>query len=124
MQNAELFRRGIVLPDNAEAEDGLRNNNVDESTSVQYLKIPDESFFEALWELQLFQEINARTGSLIDDYEEEFIDPPVIGRILNVVKEVRLKEGAQLPEIQSFLSNLSDLASKAAELQRGLLFVL
>jgi len=124
MQNSELYRRGVVLPATEEAEEKLRINDVDQQTPVEYLQIKDELLFELLWELQLFETINARTGSLIDDYEEEFIEPEDVGRIREAVDEILLKEGAQCSEIRSFLRELSRLAAKAERSQRALLFVL
>jgi hypothetical protein len=69
MQNSALFRRGVVLPLNEEAEEGLRYNDVNESTQAEYLEI-SRDLFSNLWEIGLFDEINRRCGSLIDDYEE------------------------------------------------------
>ncbi len=124
MQNAELFRRGIVVPCNSEAEELLRVNDVNEETPVRYLEIPDQSFFETLWALELFQGINTRSGSLIDDYEEEFIETGAIDSILESVDEVKSKKDAQNMEVQSFLSELFSLALESQKLQRPILFVL
>ncbi len=124
MQNSALFRRGIVVPSNSESEELLRVNDVNEQTLVRYLEIPDESFFEILWALGLFQEINARSGSMIDDYEEEFIETGAIGSILESVEEVKSKPNAQNMEVQAFLNELLSLALESQKLQRPILFVL
>jgi hypothetical protein len=72
LQNSELYRRGIVCPLTAEVEGLLRCSQGDLHCQVQLLSIDTEEFFESIWELGLFEEINQQTGALIDDYEEEF----------------------------------------------------
>jgi len=74
MQNSELFRRGVVLPFNEEAEELLKINEVEETTSVRYLEIEDEEGFENLWAVGIFQKINERVNGMIDDYEEHFLE--------------------------------------------------
>jgi hypothetical protein len=39
MQNSELYRRGFVVPLNKETELALVNNNVNEQTDVDFLKL-------------------------------------------------------------------------------------
>jgi hypothetical protein len=124
MQNAELFRRGVVLPLNLEAESGLRTNDIDENAAVRYLEIPDQSAFEALWASGLFQAINAKAGSLIDDYEEEFIETAAIDHVLQAVNEVRSSAKMLNAETQSFLAQLSDLVQESEQLKLPILFVL
>jgi hypothetical protein len=124
MQNSELFRRGVVLPLDLEAEKLLRVNEVSEEMAVRYVEIPDQSFFEILWNLGLFQAINARSGSLLDDYEEAFIEASAVNFVLDSIDEVKTKEEAQHIEVRSFLNELSRLAVASQELKRPLLFVL
>ena len=124
MQNSALFRRGVVLPLDSEAENLLRVNDVNESAAVRYLEIPDQSSFETLWALGLFQAINAKAGSMIDDYEEEFIETASIGHVLQAVNDVRSRAEPLNPETQSFLAQLSDLVQESEKLKLPILFVL
>lgn len=124
MQNSELFRRGVVLPLDTEAENRLRMNDVNESVAVRYLEIPDQSCFESLWDLGLFQAINAKAGTVIDDYEEEFIEVASVGHILQAVNEVRSRAESRNTATQSFLSRLSDLVKESEKLKLPILFVL
>lgn len=124
MQNSELFRRGVVLPLDSEAEERLRVNDVNESVAVQYLEIPDQPFFETLWALGLFQNINAKSGSMIDDYEEEFIEAAAITHVLQAVDEVRARAESPSIETLSFLNQLSSLAQESKKIKRPILFVL
>ena len=71
MQNSELFRRGVVVPLDDDALGRIRASNVLEHTSVKYAGIADGSDFEWLWERDFFARINAETGSMLDDYEED-----------------------------------------------------
>jgi hypothetical protein len=124
MQNSELFRRGVVLPHTSAAEASLRANDVDATTPVEFLAIPDQQFFEVLWELQVFHDINVRTGSLIDDYEECFIEQDALNKVVSTIDLIRTKSDAQTSNVASFLTTLSILAEKGRELGRPLLFVL
>jgi hypothetical protein len=124
MQNAELYRRGIVLPLDCDAEVSLRSNNVSETTNVRLLKIIGAEGFEALWRLGLFQEINARCATLLDDYEEEMIDPASVEVLLTIVDSISRAAVAQHPDVVEFLEGLRDLAQQASTLSRPLLFVL
>ncbi|MGY8770346.1 MAG: hypothetical protein ACKVH8_18175 [Pirellulales bacterium] len=124
MQNSELFCRGIVLPESLEAEDLLRKNNVTEETPVRYLEIPSQAFFEALWHLGLFSEINSKANSLIDDYEEEFIEAIAIDSVVQSVSKAMLTREAQTTEIQLFLNELLALALESKKTKRPLLFVM
>ena len=55
MQNSELFRRGIVVPLNKEAELALIKNQVDSSIEVKYYLFPDQQLFDSFWENGLFE---------------------------------------------------------------------
>ncbi|MEM1060469.1 MAG: hypothetical protein AAGK14_14740 [Verrucomicrobiota bacterium] len=124
MQNSELFRRGVVLPLNQEAENSLKANKVEEETSVRYLEIGDQDEFEAIWKARLFERINARTNGLIDDYEEYFVEAASMPAVLEAIEETRSENSTNCSEIDNFLTALSSLASEAALLERPLLFVL
>ena len=124
MQNTELYRRGVVLPLDNDAEEALRSNEVDEATNVRLLEIADEVQFEALWRLGLFKEINARCATMIDDYEQEIVEAASVERILAAIDAVARDAVIKHPEMAEFLEDLRDLARQAALSSRPLLFVL
>ena len=123
MQNSELFRRGVVLPLNEEAEESLKINDVEEKTSVRYLEIKDDEEFEALWIIGIFQKINERVDGLIDDYEEYFVEAKEMSKVSTAIDDVK---GANKLEdsVESFLISLSSMVLEADSIQRPLLFVL
>jgi hypothetical protein len=124
MQNAELYRRGVVLPLDRDAEESLRSNDVSQDTNVRLLKIAGAGGFEALWRLGLFREINARCSTLLDDFEEEIVDAASAEGIIDAVDSVTRDAAAQHPEVVVFLEGLRDLARQASTSSRPLLFVL
>jgi len=122
MQNSALFRRGIVLPLNDRAEEALRSNDVEKNTIVQHLPIPDDAFFEKLWKIGIFHEINQRCGSLIDDYEEEFIEVTRIPSLTEAIEKVS-GETTQA-DLKAFLTELHKLTTTASAIKRPVLFLL
>jgi len=122
MQNAELYRRGIVLPLNHNAEECLRANNVNASIHVRFLPISDDELFRVLCQLNLFNKINARCGTLVDDFEEEWIDASNTKKLLELVDSFAVV--SHNPNIINFLADLKLLAGQADALSRPLLFVL
>jgi len=123
MQPSALYRRGIVVPLNDDAEEKLRAYNVDSNTKVHVLSIPDQELFESLWRCGLFKEINQRCCALLDDYEEEIIEASSVAKISAAVGKVggTALEGSKE---RAFLRELDTLVSKAVELSRPMLFVL
>ena len=121
MQNSELYRRGVVVPLDEKAEQSLRVNDVDESANVRYLSV-DDRMFEMLREVGLFQEINSRCDSLLDDYEEEWIEATRVTEILVAIDSIADK-AAQQPMIVAFLEEIRLLVKEAATLSRPVLFV-
>jgi hypothetical protein len=124
MQNAELFRRGIVVPLDRDAEESLRVNNVNDSTNVRYLSIANDRMFETLWEVGLFREINSRCASLLDDYEEEMVETSSAAGILAAIESVAGNAAAQQPDVVKFLEDTRILVNEASTLSRPILFVL
>jgi hypothetical protein len=124
MQNSELFRRGIVVPLDRDAENSLRVNDVSRSTRVRYLGIANDQLFETLWKVGLFQAINAQCRSTLDDYEEGLIEPSSASGILTALELVASKPAAQQPEVARFLADARGLVNEAAMSLRPILFVL
>ena len=79
LQNSELYRRGIVMPMTQLACNSLLANDVDEDTEVRWLEIQGQRAFDDYWSSGVFQRINASAGTIIDDYEEEVVQPDLIG---------------------------------------------
>lgn len=124
MQNSYVYRRGVVLPLDDDAERALRASDVDDAVRARYLKIDDSGGFERLWDAGLFEEINARYGVLTGDYEEEFLEPGSMGRLLEAIDTMAAAAPATHPDVAGFLDKLRRLAQEAATLKRPLLFVL
>jgi hypothetical protein len=124
MQNSELFRRGVVVPLDDRAEESLRCNNVNTTTQVQYLPITNDSLFEGLWKSGLFHEIYKRCGTLIDDYEEAFVETSGMPGLTAAVEAVAEKEYGTQPDVYSFLVALHKLTTHASGIERPVLFVL
>jgi hypothetical protein len=120
MQPSELWRRGVVMALTAEAAEQIDAGNVDESTPVQFLPIPGEALFGELWGSGLFAAINRACGSLIDDYESEWLQPeqlPAAGRVVDALHRKR-PDG----EVGEFLRGLSALIGRAIEGRMRLYF--
>lgn len=123
MQNPEIYRRGIVIPLDDATEQALRTNKVCESTNVRLLKIADNSEFEAIWELGLFREINARCSTLVDDFEDEVVEPEFIGEVIAAIDSLE-PESKQNSKTEKLLEDLRNLAIQARRSDRPLFFVL
>jgi hypothetical protein len=124
MQNSELFRRGIILPLDDRAEQSLRLNAVDATTHVQKLRIKSDTLFDSLWNIGLFHDINQRCGTLIDDYEEEFVEASDVQNLMAAI-EVAVSKGDKLDSnARSFIADFQSLTIKALELNRPVVFIL
>mgnify|MGYP001154662421 CR=1 FL=1 len=122
MQNAELYRRGVVLPLDDDAEESLRSNDVGDATNARYLNVSDSTFF-ILWNIGLFQKINARCATLLDDYEEEVVEAASVDGITAAIDAVA-RNAAKHPDAAEFLEGLRNMAMRASRSSRPLLFVL
>lgn len=121
MQPSELWRRGVVMPLNSEAIEQISAWDVDESTAVEFLPISSDALFYELWEIELFAEINRQCGSLIDDYEEEWLRQEQLPASACAV--VALLRQHRSGAVGEFLNQLSALISKAADTKLPLYFV-
>lgn len=114
MQISERFRRGVVVPLDHAAVEAFEADHTTEATRVHFIKIADQAEFEALWKTGLFGEINASTGSMIDDYEEAAISVDMIPR-LRVVESYadRRVGGAIAAHFFSALLEASNVAERS-----------
>lgn len=123
MQVSALFRRGVVMPASATAEEALRQGDVNAETEVVWLRIPGrDGFFYRIWQTQVFERINAALDRHIDDYEDEWLEPSDLNLLSSIVD--RTRDEATCGEVREWLQHLSDLAATARREGRRLLFVL
>jgi hypothetical protein len=116
MQNSQLYRRGIVCPLDQIAEEQLRSNEVDSTSHVRFVEIPDEQTFVTLWRLGLFSQINSRCGTSIDDYGEEWVEASALADLMTVIDSVFASVGDSavaclLTELRSLARGRSILSS-------------
>lgn len=124
MQNSQQFRRGVVVPLDDRAEEALRGCNVDASTQVLYLPIADDSLFGKVWDCGLFQEVNGRCGTIIDDYEEELIEVDQLPNLVTAIVAVAERVTKTDSDVSVFLTEFLRLATTASGLKRPVLVVL
>jgi hypothetical protein len=90
MQNSELFRRGFVVPLNQEAEKDLRDGNVYDNTTVEFVELSDDVFY-SLWHIDFFKHVSEKTSTNMDDYEEDVVENRFIGKLQEVILDFKAK---------------------------------
>jgi hypothetical protein len=120
MQPSELWRRGVVMPFSLEIAQRIAAWDVDESAHVEFLPIGDQNLFEQLWNIRLFSEINYACGTIIADYESEWLPAEKLPVAAKVVR--RLLDQNPNGVIGGFLERLLVMIRQAAELQMPLYF--
>jgi hypothetical protein len=85
MQISEKYRRGIVVPLDANSARAMADENVDESIRVHFVEIPNQDDFDTIWKTGIFEAINEKIGSMLDDYEEESISAEMIPSLREIV---------------------------------------
>lgn len=120
MQPSEIWRRGVVLPHTVEGAQRIKDWDVDESVAVDYLPITNEAMFSRLSDIGLFTSINNMCGTLIDDYEAEWLLPEHFPNAAMVVTQL-LKKNAD-GDTSDFLDQLLALIGRATETQVPLYF--
>ena len=104
------------MPLTNEAEVALLNEDVDEQTSVDFLKIPSD-LFDKLWMEGVWRTISDRCGIILDDYETSFVQ----AEKLTGVEDALLARIDVSPE---FVESLLRLVKSAILRRRFLVFVL
>jgi hypothetical protein len=122
MQPSEIWRRGIVLPHSAEVAERIAASDVDESVPVDFLPIDDDLQFNQLWDIKLFSEINDACGTLIEDYESEWLLPEHFPAAIPVVRRLHSKNSNG--PIGHFMRRLSDMIDRASRARMPLYFEL
>jgi hypothetical protein len=107
MQPSELWRRGVIMPLTSDAAAKMNDGEIDESTEVYFLPISTHNLFSSLWGIGLFDRINQACGTLIDDYESEWL----------------LQRLYPNGDVGEFLQQLSAQICRATETQSPLYFV-
>lgn len=121
MQPSALYRMGVVMPLDDDAEAQLRACDVEESAPVRAVSLGDE-VFSTLWIAGFFRDVNERCSGLIDEYEDEIIEPTQLAGVVAAVDDVLRRDW--LPDERAFLRDLRELAFCARNDHRPLMFVL
>jgi hypothetical protein len=122
MQLPQLFRRGIVVPLTDHSAEQLSRGSVDDFVAVGFVPIVSQSLFDEIWEAGLFQSLNSVCSTLIDDYEEEELQPEQLERAIASLAASRHR--VMKPGVELFLENLIMLCRSAREKHRSVHFVL
>jgi hypothetical protein len=122
VEMVELDRRGIYVPKTDRAESHFRRSRGPlSSVTVDVLSIEDDALFYELW--TVFLSINNACGSIIDDYEEDMLEPEVLDKAIDVLN--RKETHRHITErMEKFLIALVQLLQKAKETHRPVLFIL
>ncbi|XHC25062.1 MAG: hypothetical protein ACFHWZ_07230 [Phycisphaerales bacterium] len=107
MQLSALFRRAVVVACDDETEDQLRGNNIVSPVSVRLISLPDDNAFHLLHSTGLFEHFNSAFGTLIGDYEEDFISLEHLDEAIRIVdamiKSKRIHKGDVIHRIRELL---------------------
>lgn len=122
MQLSEKYRRAILLPSDAESVDDIRKYSLTETTKVEMVSFEDSDKFYRIWQSGLFKEINAKCGTLIDDYEECLLEPDELRIACEVVQNHA--KVTRDSKVKDFCHELSQLLNVADARQFPVIFVL
>ena len=122
MQLPTIFRQGIISPLDDETESQFRSWSLSGLSMVMFLPIEGSDLSGELWDSGLFEAINTAAGSLIDEYEEELLEPGQLSLAVSAV-ECRISEQSS-PEIRVFYERLLRMLHEARAAGRPVLFVL
>lgn len=121
-QLSEIWRRGIVLPLTIEKAKEMATFYVSTGSDVQYLSIENDVFFYRLWQTGIFEELNKRCNVLIDDFEEEDLQPEYLKEALSIITKYRsLVKDSQ---IYKFLRLFESLVKRGISLGFPVYFIL
>lgn len=122
MQVPALFRRGVVVPLTGEAEASMRSWFAEPTNSVLHLRIDNDEEFNSLLDTNVFAKLNQACGVIIDDYEEEIIEPGQLDKAIKVILE--LGEEPKAEAHRHFFYRLLELFERARAEQRPVFFIL
>ncbi|KAA0139814.1 hypothetical protein FYZ48_07725 [Gimesia chilikensis] len=121
MQLTECYRRGIFSPCNQDAEDQLRFWYVDHPLLVNFISLNNDDDYSGLWDLKVFDKINGLCDSMIDDYEEEVIEPDQLYLIVRLIDQEY--QNVSSPSLKIFFKSFRELLEKAIENQKPVFFI-
>jgi hypothetical protein len=101
----------------------MRAGNASLDQVAKLVPIQGGEIFNKIWESGIFQRVNWRCGSIIDEYEEEWVDGRGVRCIHEVAVEI-LSGKAVEPDLRDWLNALVDAAGYAVKYNLPVLFVL
>ncbi|QDU51748.1 hypothetical protein [Gimesia panareensis] len=122
MQLSACYRRGILSPRNQEAENQLRSWNIEHPILVEFISLNNDTDFDSLWDLRVFQKINGLCNSMIDDYEEEIIEPDKLHLIVELIDTEF--QNVRSVSLQNFFEAFRELMLNAINNQKPVFFIL
>lgn len=120
MQLSQLFRQGIVRPQDDSAASQLAAQEVQTPIRVEWLPIPNQEQFDRIWAAGVFQRIGDTCGVWITDYEEVELKAGEVRTALLALGEMEEPDA----EVAQFLEKLRALLAEAAAARQSVYFVL
>lgn len=112
----------VCVPLSAEQDAALNLGSTDWLKHFETVEIPADAF-QALDGAGFWDDVNSRCGSLIDQYEEEWIELGGLEKLIACLSDWRSNRKNLPLEVQSIVSNLETLALKARERGVPVIFV-
>lgn len=110
------------MPLDDHSENLMRQQYFDKDSKFEKLLLDDYSnLFDKLWDSGIIEKINTETGSLIDDYETEFIEMTQLDSISSIIGNLNLSK--QDIDFQDFISQFKSLVDKAKISKRPLCLI-
>ena len=122
MQLAQLFRRGILVPLTDRSAEQFSRWSVDDFVTVEFLPISDQSLFDEIWEAGVFQSLNSACSTLIDDCEEEVLQPDLLEQAIATL--IASQRKVTKPAVKLFVESLVAIFRSAQDKHRPVYFVL
>ncbi|QDV49740.1 hypothetical protein [Gimesia fumaroli] len=122
MQLPHYYRRGILSPRNKEAQLQLNAWFIQHPILVDIISLNDDAAFYSIWELGVFRKINSLCGCIIDDYEEEVIEPEKLNSIISLIDN-EFQNLATSP-VKQFLNAFRELLIGARDRTMPVYFIL
>ncbi|REJ90174.1 MAG: hypothetical protein DWQ34_06590 [Planctomycetota bacterium] len=111
------------MPLDDSAKHSLLCGDVSESTRVESVEFASNAEFYAAWNTGVFRAINAETGLMIDDFENEVVPAQLVSVVGRIVKSTM--ESVDLDDDSwEILQKLADLCATAKNSDMPLFFVL
>lgn len=100
----------------------MRQQYFDKDSKFEKLLLDDNGkLFDKLWDSGIIEKINTETGSLIDDYETEFIEMTQLDSIITIIHNLRLSKLDS--DFQDFILQFKSLVEMAKDSRKPLCFI-